>query len=68
MQAIRAGAGIGCTFEALVQAEIDNGSLVPLLEPWWSSMSAFYLFYPSRIHVSRTLRVFIAFMTERLGR
>ncbi|MDY7559819.1 LysR family transcriptional regulator [Pseudomonas sp. 10B1] len=62
MQAIRAGAGIGCAFEAQVQPDIDSGKLVPLLGPWWPSVSAFYLYYPSRIHVPRKLRVFIEFM------
>lgn len=67
MHAIRAGAGIGCSFEAQVQADIDSGHLVPLLKPWWPSVSAFYLYYPSRIHVPRKLRVFIEFMQARLN-
>lgn len=67
MQAIRAGIGIGCSFETQVQADIDSGHLVPLLEPWWPSVSAFYLYYPSRINVSRKLRVFIEFMQARLN-
>lgn len=67
MHAIRAGVGIGCAFEAQVQAEIDNGQLIPLLKPWWPSVSPFHLYYPSRIHVPRKLRVFIEFMQMRLA-
>lgn len=67
MQALRAGAGIGCCFETQVQADIHAGRLVPLLEPWWPKVSAFHLYHPSRIHVPRKLRVFIEFMTARLS-
>jgi DNA-binding transcriptional LysR family regulator len=66
MQAIRAGAGIGGAFEAQVKDEIDSGQLIALLEPWWPSVSPFYLYYPSRTHVPRKLRVFIDFMKARL--
>jgi DNA-binding transcriptional LysR family regulator len=67
MQAIRAGAGVGCAFEAQVRDEIDSGHLIPVLEPWWPPVSPFYLYYPSRIHVPRKLRAFIDFMNERLN-
>lgn len=67
MQAVRAGAGIGCAFEAQVQNEIAKGALVALLEPWWPSVSPFYLYYPSRTHVPRKLRAFIDFMRARLS-
>ncbi|GGM20030.1 LysR family transcriptional regulator [Pseudomonas asuensis] len=67
MQAIRAGAGIGCAFEAQVQADIDNGNLIAVLRPWWPSVSPFYLYYPSRVHVPRKLRAFIDFMNARLS-
>lgn len=66
MQAIRAGAGIGCAFEAQVQAEIESGQLIALLEPWWPNVSPFYLYYPSRTHVPRKLRAFIDFMRGQL--
>ncbi|MHC6226120.1 LysR family transcriptional regulator [Pseudomonas sp. X10] len=65
MQAIRAGAGVGCSFEAQVRAEIDSGQLIALLEPWWPSVSLFHLYYPSRTHVPRKLRAFIDFMREQ---
>ncbi|MCF7533707.1 LysR family transcriptional regulator [Pseudomonas petrae] len=67
IHAIRAGAGIGCAFEAQVQAEIDSGQLIALLEPFWPGVSPFHLYYPSRIHVPRKLRAFIDFMRARLN-
>ncbi|WP_434680994.1 LysR family transcriptional regulator [Pseudomonas sp. R1-18] len=67
MQAVRAGAGIGCAFEAQVQNDIASGTLVALLEPWWPGVSPFYLYYPSRSHVPRKLRAFIDFMRARLN-
>jgi DNA-binding transcriptional LysR family regulator len=68
LNAVRAGAGIGCVFEAQVEEDIANGRLVPLLKPWWPGFPGFYLYYSSRIHVPRKLRVFIDFMQQRLNR
>lgn len=67
LAAVRAGAGIACAFEAQVQDDIAAGRLVPLLKAWWPTFPGFYLYYPSRIHVSRKLRVFIDFMQQRLN-
>lgn len=67
LAAVRAGAGIACAFEAQVQDDIAAGRLVPLLKAWWPTFAGFYLYYPSRIHVSRKLRVFIDFMQQRLN-
>lgn len=58
----RAGGGIGCGFEALARDDFAAGTLVPLLQPWWPSYPGFYLYYSSRRHVPRKLRVFIDFM------
>ena len=66
LAAIVAGAGVGCSFEALVQDHLRAGRLVPLLKAWWPSFAGFSLYYPSRRHVPRKLRVFIAFMQARL--
>lgn len=67
LSAIRGGAGIGCTLEAVVADDIRAGRLVALLEPWWSSFPGFHLYYSSRIHVPRKLRAFIDFMQARAG-
>lgn len=58
----RTGNGIGCTFEAAVQADFDAGRLVPLLKPWWPTFDSFYLYYTSRTHMPRKLRAFVDFM------
>lgn len=65
LAAARAGAGIACTIEALVQSDFDAGRLVPLLEDWWPGFPGFYLYHPSRSHVPRKLRVFIDFLQQR---
>lgn len=66
LAAARAGAGITCAFEVQVQDDIAAGRLVPLLKAWWPSFPGFYLYYPSRVHMPRKLRVFIDFMQHRL--
>jgi DNA-binding transcriptional LysR family regulator len=65
LAAARAGAGIGCTFESLVQADLDAGRLLPLLEDWWPTFPGFYLYHPSRSQMPRKLRVFIDFFQHR---
>jgi DNA-binding transcriptional LysR family regulator len=68
LHAVRAGAGVGCIFEAQVLGDFASGSLVPLLKPWWPEFAGFYLYYSSRLHMPRKLRVFIDFMQARLNR
>lgn len=62
----RAGAGITCAFESTVQADLDAGRLVPLLKPWWPTVSSFHIYYPSRLHMPRKLRVLIDFVQARM--
>jgi DNA-binding transcriptional LysR family regulator len=68
LNAVRAGGGIACAFEIQVQEDIQAGRLIPLLKPWWPTFPGFYLYYPSRMHVPRKLRVFVEFMQSRLNR
>lgn len=68
LAAARAGMGVACTFEALVRDDLAAGRLVALLKPWWPSFPGFHLYYSSRLHVPRKLRVFIDFMQDRLNR
>jgi DNA-binding transcriptional LysR family regulator len=68
LAAARAGAGVGCTFEGLVQADFRAGRLAPLLEGWWPTLPGFHLYHPSRSQVPRKLRVFIDFFAQRLAR
>ncbi|MES2742487.1 MAG: LysR family transcriptional regulator [Pseudomonadota bacterium] len=68
LQAARAGIGIACAFEVVVQEDIAAGRLVPLLSAWWPTFPGFYLYHASRLHMPRKLRVFADFMRERLNR
>jgi DNA-binding transcriptional LysR family regulator len=65
IEGARQGIGIGCHFEELIRADLDSGRLLPVLEAFWPTFSAFHLYYPSRVHVPRKLRVFIDFFRER---
>ena len=67
LRSIRAGIGIGCAFEVMVEDELREGALVPLLKPWWPTFPGFYLYHSSRVNVPRKLRVFIEFMQARLN-
>ena len=67
LAAARAGVGIACSFEANVQADFEAGRLVPLLQPWWPRFAPFHLYYASRHHVPRKLRVFIEFVQSVTG-
>jgi DNA-binding transcriptional LysR family regulator len=67
LDAVRAGAGIACVFEAQVDQDIVAGRLVPLLKAWWPTFPGFHLYHPSRSHVPRKLRVFIDFLRNRVN-
>ena len=58
----RSGAGLGCGFEALMQSDFAAGTLIPVLKSWWPTYSGFHLYYSSRLHVPRKLRVLIDFL------
>jgi DNA-binding transcriptional LysR family regulator len=64
LAAARAGAGITAAFEGVVRDDLASGQLVPLLEAWWPTFPGFYLYYPSRAHMPRKLRVFIDFLQQ----
>ena len=65
LDAARAGAGIALAFEALVRDDIAAGRLTPVLKTWWPEFGRFHLYYASRTHMPRKLRVFIDFMQAR---
>jgi DNA-binding transcriptional LysR family regulator len=60
--------GVGVFYTALGYAapEIKAGRLVPLLEDWWTSPAAIFLYYSSRRQVPAPLRAFIEFLRENL--
>jgi DNA-binding transcriptional LysR family regulator len=61
----REGLGVCCHLEAIVAADLASGTLVPVLTDYWPTFGAFHLYYPSRVHMPRKLRVFVDFLRER---
>ncbi|KQN74843.1 LysR family transcriptional regulator [Devosia sp. Leaf64] len=61
-----AGSGIIALFEDWLRPHLANGALVPVLEPWWTSFSGPFLYYPGRRLVPAPLRAFVDFLrTQR---
>ncbi|WP_420382753.1 LysR substrate-binding domain-containing protein [Novosphingobium sp.] len=54
-----AGNGIVHLFEEWLAPHLHDGTLVPVLKPWWQMFSGPYLYYPGRRLVPATLRAFI---------
>ncbi|QWT18863.1 LysR family transcriptional regulator [Bacillus sp. NP157] len=65
LAAARDGLGIGCHIEEMVAADFASGTLVPVLMDYWPTYGAFHLYYPSRVHMPRKLRVFVDFLRDR---
>jgi DNA-binding transcriptional LysR family regulator len=53
------GLGLAYAFEPLARAHLRSGRLVGVLEPYASTVSGFYLYYPSRSQRSPALRLFV---------
>ncbi|MDQ0132738.1 DNA-binding transcriptional LysR family regulator [Neorhizobium galegae] len=62
VEAAIAGTGIMLLFEDWLRPHLDNGSLEPVLEPWWPQFSGPFLYYPGRRLVPASLRAFIDFV------
>ncbi|CDZ44288.1 LysR family transcriptional regulator [Neorhizobium galegae] len=62
VEAAIAGTGIMLLFEDWLRPHLDNGSLEPVLEPWWPQFSGPFLYYPGRRLVPAPLRAFIDFV------
>ncbi|MBP2559899.1 DNA-binding transcriptional LysR family regulator [Neorhizobium galegae] len=62
VEAAIAGTGIMLLFEDWLRPHLDNGSLEPVLEPWWLQFSGPFLYYPGRRLVPASLRAFIDFV------
>src|SRR5690242_3829491 len=60
-----AGVGIIQLFEEWLQPYFVEGTLVPVLEPWWQRFSGPFLYYPGRRHLPAPLRAFVDFVRAR---
>ncbi len=58
------GAGIGYMIETHARAHLDSGRLEALLEAYAAPFPGFFLYYPSRRHMTQPLRLFAEFLTS----
>ncbi|URL60135.1 LysR family transcriptional regulator [Luteibacter flocculans] len=65
LAAALAGVGVSCHFESMVSHHLASGMLIPVLQDYWPTFSPFHVYYPSRMHMPRKLRVFIDFLREK---
>lgn len=59
------GLGIVYLFEDWLRPAIDRGELIPVLQPWWSSIAGPFLYYPGRRYLPAPLRAFVDFITTQ---
>ncbi|NYT42566.1 LysR family transcriptional regulator [Sphingomonas sp. R-74633] len=59
IEAALQGIGIAFAIEPKVRAHIEQGRLVPLLEPWSVPFPGHYLCYPQQRHMAPAVRAFI---------
>jgi DNA-binding transcriptional LysR family regulator len=56
------GLGIISIFVDWIGPHLANGTLVPLLKPWWPTFPGPFLYYPGRRHLPAPLRAFVDFV------
>ncbi len=64
VQAAVGGLGIVHLFEDWLQPHFDDGTLVPVLQPWWQTFHGPFLYYPGRRHLPSPLRAFVDFVRD----
>jgi DNA-binding transcriptional LysR family regulator len=62
------GVGLLYAFEPEIAAELRQGSLRVVLEPYAATVPGFFLYFPSRAQVSPALRAFVDVARELAGR
>ncbi len=62
--AIRQGLGIGRLFEPIHRLQPDRDELIPVLEPYWRSYPAVFLYFPQNSQRARRIRAVIDFLAE----
>jgi DNA-binding transcriptional LysR family regulator len=64
VEAAVAGTGVIQLFDAWLRPYFDDGTLEPVLEPWWRSFNGPFLYYPSRSYMPTPLRAFVDFIGQ----
>lgn len=64
-QAALDGAGLAYIFDARVEADIEAGRLVRVLDDWCPPFDGFSIYYPSRLQMRPALRAFVDFFRWR---
>ena len=64
----KAGLGITCLPQLLVQADMDSGALVPVLSDFMPSDILLYMAYAQRRHNSAAMRALLVFLEGKLRR
>ncbi|MEM5441377.1 LysR family transcriptional regulator [Serratia marcescens] len=57
--------GIIQHFDFAVKAQVERGELVRILQPWSQPFPGFYLYIPSREHMSAKVRALLDFLVEK---
>lgn len=65
LAAVRAGLGLTVTFEEYLEADLEAGRLVAVLEEWCPYFPGPFLYYPSRRLMPPALRAFVDFVKGR---
>ncbi|WP_211435299.1 LysR family transcriptional regulator [Chitinasiproducens palmae] len=65
LAAALAGVGLAQLPGSAVASHLERGELIGVLQPWCDSIPGFFLYYPSRTHLSAAFRAFIDFFKAR---
>lgn len=65
VDAALAGVGIGRFLAPMVQHHFDTGSLVPVLQPYWHTISGLHIYFSQNSQKARRIRVLVDFLLEK---
>lgn len=62
---IRSGLGIGRLFEPIHSLQPDKEKFIPVMDNYWKTYPAVYLYYPKNAGKTKRVKTLIDFLTER---
>ncbi|QGY31435.1 LysR family transcriptional regulator [Pantoea cypripedii] len=65
LKAAEAGLGLAMVMEDMVEAQIEAGTLVRVLETWCAPFAGYHIYYPSRRLLSPAFQVFLQTLRQR---